>query len=162
MIHNLRFLKPRFSWLTGGILLVFIIPILLCEFGFDKMYAKLEEVDISTARIRYTHYLFYIPIYNCIEETAPFLALPSNFREKSADWKPVNLFVGLDKVSPHYRFHGAVNQLEQITLAWQLSNFSPEQKQQQIITLLSLWQNGNDYHSASSFVQEIVSSSADP
>jgi len=149
-------MSPRRAILLsiGFLLFLFATLILLPSFGFERMNAELQEVDIANGKIRFTRYLFYVPISSKEQETSISRILPPAQRGLPK-WHPVNLFYAGSKISSHYRFHSAINQIDRIELAWSVSNISDTEKMVYAQRIVSAWQHGMRDLNAGPIVDEI-------
>jgi hypothetical protein len=142
-------------------LLLLLFGVLFCFSSnpiLDRVWCEIQEVDINSGKIKYTTYILFIPIHTEISKTEL-----SNYAEITPNscWKYVNLFVGMSKVSPHYKFHGAIAQIQEIELAWTLSKASPEQRRIDTARLLKSWQSTKSYFAAAKIVSNIQEKAAE-
>jgi len=98
-------------------------------------------VDIHSGRVRLTRYIFWLRVYESVEDSALTRALqPEDFSATAPEWHhAVTLSPGLGH-SPHYRFHSAIAQIRQLELAWSLAEFTPAARRASAKRILQLWQ----------------------
>lgn len=105
-----------------------------------------HDVDIHSGRLRYTRYIFWMPVRHRIEDSALSAALfPNGSDGAPAEWHHVLTFSPGVHHSPNYIFHSAINQIHKLEGCWSGGKFTPEARQASAKRVLQLWQqNGND------------------
>jgi hypothetical protein len=147
-------IRQLLLFLLAPVILVLFVLFVMPAFGFERMNAELQEVDLSSGKTRITRFVCYLPISRNEQETVISRSLPWK-GAKPSRWVPVNLFAAGNRVSPHYAFHSTINQIERIEAAWSLSNFDTEEKAEFSKRLLQAWQNGGGDFEAQPIVEEI-------
>lgn len=105
-----------------------------------------HDVDIRSGRLRYTRYIFWMPVRHRIEESALSTALfPNGGGGEPAEWHHVLTFSPGVHYSPNYVFHAAIGQIRKLEGCWSGGKFTPEARQASARRVLQLWQQrGND------------------
>ena len=101
-------------WLCGGVLAIFFV------IGIWSDH-ELQEVDLSNFEFRTSRCVFGIrfPIQAQTLPFAKYVTVP----QAEHQWVTVNTFAWGARYSPHYRYHGAVSDLEMFCLAITLPEF---------------------------------------
>jgi hypothetical protein len=105
-----------------------------------------HDVDIHSGRVRYTRYVFWIPVRQKIEDSSLTKALhQDDLGGITAEWHHAMTFSPGLRHSPHYIFHSAINQIRELELSWSLADFTPEARRASARRVLQLWQQtGSD------------------
>ncbi len=130
------------------LLLVPSVTIALTLVGFipwSKLNCWEYAVDIQSGRIRYTRYLFYATISQSVKDSSLTKLLRPETLNSPPEWRIALTFSPNVRHSPHYAYHGAMNQIEELERIFRLDDFSPDAKRAIGEKLLNLWQtNIND------------------
>jgi hypothetical protein len=144
-----------------GFLLVFFIAIWVVGLGcwpflhWSPLNRWHEKVDLNTGRIRRQWELLGIYVSDTIEESAISRILATEIADKPANWRIVNTFSPLVNYSPHYSYHAAIWQIQELELDWKVVPFTEEAKKQAARDILMLWQLGKGYNPVNKYMQEI-------
>ena len=133
------------------ILLPFVV---LCFNPWSEILCRHEEINIQTAQVRYSRYVYFIKVTEQTEDTwlSHYVQVPTD-HTAVASWRRVNTFSPLASNSPHYAFHGATGQIGELQMAF---TTAPEaEKKQAAEGLLQRWQEGNDSFSAREYMDSI-------
>ena len=110
--------SPRRFTLRLLLVLIAIPPVLLVLslfglFPWSGLNCWQNDIDITSGRIRQTRYLLWVPVQRSVWDSALTRAVPPTVVAGSRpDWHAVvTLSPGLHH-SPHYRFHGAIHQIQ--------------------------------------------------
>jgi hypothetical protein len=71
------------------------------------------------------------------------------------NWQRVNTFSPGVRYSPHYRFHGAITDLQRMEEMWEFGRFTPEARRSSGERLLQTWQQSGDYFGAHDYLELI-------
>ncbi len=112
-----------------------------------------DDIDINSGRVRHTRFILYCQIGDRTEETWLSRACDGSFQ--SPDWRRVNTFSPLVHYSPHYRYHGAIDQIELLQLCDERIPFESDARRKVGLGILALWQNTSSYHDADQYVHAI-------
>lgn len=112
-----------------------------------------DDIDINSGRVRHTRFLLYYQIDDRTEET--WLSRVCDGPKLSPDWRRVNTFSPFVHYSPHYRYHGAIDQIEMLQLCDEMVPFESDARRKAVLGLLELWQKTGSYHDADRYVHEI-------
>jgi hypothetical protein len=99
-----------------------------------------DDIDINSGRIRRQHFLVGLCVNESVEESSLSRLVSEVAAERPPEWHRVNTFSPMVHHSPHYRYHGAIEQIREIEAIWQLAPFTAEAKRQVARDVLSLWQ----------------------
>jgi hypothetical protein len=153
--------SPRRFLLRCVLALLAIPPILLVLslfglFPWSGLNCWQNDIDITTGRIRQTRYVLWVPVQRSVWDSAVTRAVtPAAITGARADWHPVvTLSPGLHH-SPHYRFHGAIHQIQELELCWQSGKMTPAARTETARQLLRLWQRNLDYFRATDYIQAV-------
>ena len=146
-------------WIVGVGAFLLAAPFLLSLVGFlpwSPINCWHYEVDIHSGRIRYTRYLAFVPISQRIDESALSRALhPDDLRDSHPDWRrALTLSPGV-RHSPHYIFHSAIVQIQELDMVWQAGGFTPAAKRSSAKRVLALWQEGQSDDAAKPYLRAI-------
>jgi hypothetical protein len=90
-----------------------------------------------------------------IEDTDFSRAVTEGAAVAPPNWQRVNTFSPGVHYSPHYRFHGAISQLQHLEQTWEFGRFSPEARRSSGERLLQIWQQSGDYFGAHEYLELI-------
>lgn len=116
-----------------------------------------EDIDINFGRIRYRRYLVGLCVSTSVRETSLSRIISYTSALGSADWHCANTFSPLVHHSPHYSYHGAINQVHQLEIFWDLYNFTPAARQQMARDVISLWHSDEGYDPVNYYLIELES-----
>lgn len=158
-IHkSMRFpnLKTRRYWIAIGTVVPALTVLFLISgfFQWSPLNCWHDDVDINTGRVRYTRYLFFCLVSDRTEDT--WLSHAHNDSNGAPDWRRVNTFSPGLGHSPHYRFHGAIYQINTLERADSMISFDPAARRKVADTLLKLWQHGGSGFDADQFVEYVA------
>jgi len=154
--------SKRRIWLYvfGGLPLLTVGVLLLALVGFWAWSAInywTYEVDILSGRIRYTRYLFFVPIRQKIEDSALTCALQvEDYPGTTCEWRRVPTHSRGVRYSPHYAFHGAIAQIRELELVWEMGQFTPAARRATAKRVLELWQKENDDSAAHDYIRTVA------
>ncbi len=148
--------KKRRYWIALGIIMPMLTVLLLISgvFRWSDLNCRHEDLDLHTGRVRHTRYLLFCQIGDRIEDT--WLSHALNISSDSPAWRRVNTFSPGVGSSPHYQFHGAIQQIKTLELAQNTIRFDPDARRQVAHRLLTLWQSGGSHLAADAFVENTV------
>lgn len=126
-------------------------------FTWSGLNCSCEDIDINSGRIRYQRYLVGVRIRESVEETALSRLVAADTEGRPAEWRSVNTFSPMVHHSPHYRYHGAINQVQMLELFWDNYHFTPQAKRQMARDVLSLWSSGGGYMPANRYLGKLES-----
>jgi hypothetical protein len=116
-----------------------------------------EDIDINSGRVRRQRYLVGLCIHESIEPSTLTRLVEGELGEKPADWRRVTMYSSRVRVSPHYLYHGAVNQIRVLESIWDFRTFTPAAKRQAARDVLLLWQRGEGYWPVDYYLSELES-----
>lgn len=131
--------------ITSSLIICGIASFFLISFlnPWSEFNCRHQDINIKNGKARYTRYLFFIKISEEIKDTPLSLALQGktvDLKKSDKEWHHVNTFSLGVRNSPHYIFHSALLQTEQLkSLALFLNLNSGEQKKI-AENILKLWQ----------------------
>ena len=146
--------KTQKLWLVFLILIVLIVSIFTVP-GWWKLCYRCEDVDIKSGRIRYTRHLFYCKISEKIDDTILTKALGEFAEDVQPDWRRVSTFSLGVRHSTHYVYHGAIVQILQVGMIWQMSPFSDGAKRQVARTILDKWKADGHCFGVDDYIRDL-------
>lgn len=129
--------------------------------GWSEINCRHQDIDIKTGRVRASRYLWFFEISRREGDTFLSEALEGERVEVAEieDWHHVITTSFANRFSPHYRFHGAFEQIRRIEIANRVSEFSPLRKKQIARELLTQWQTHGGYYQAEAFIETVMDES---
>ncbi len=142
------------SWgLISIVVLIAAVVVVPWFIPWTPLNCRHDDVDIRTGRIRHSQYLALCKVSESVEESALSRVLAQEMIENlEPDWERVNTFSPGTHHSPHYRFHGAIGQIRELEILWQLGNIDLPIKRKIASHVLALWQLDGSYSSASRYL----------
>ena len=148
----------RKAWVTGSILtLAFGVLLWLPGlFPWSGINCWHEEIDIRSARIRYTRCFLFCNVSERVESTPVSEALQHDeTRKPLPEWHLVNTFSPGRDHSPHYAFHSAIVQAQLRSSIWDRMEFTTEARRISAVELLSAWQGAASDAKARAYLDEL-------
>jgi len=147
--------KTRRGWIALGFIGLAVVALFLVSgaFQWSPLNCWHDDIDINSGRVRHTRFLLYCQVGDRTEET--WLSRAYDGPGQSPDWRRVNTFSPFVHYSPHYRYHGAIHQVEMLQLCDEMVPFESDARRKAALGLLVLWQNTGSYFDADRYVQEI-------
>lgn len=110
----MRSLRPekRRHLVAFGLFVPTLIAMLLTTgfFQWSPLNCWHDDVDINTGCVRHSRYMLFCKIADHTEET--WLSSVTKDLKTVRDWRRVKTFSPGVRHSPHYRFHGAIQQIK--------------------------------------------------
>jgi hypothetical protein len=123
---------------------------------WPELGSDFHDVDINTGRTRQIRYLLYCKTSKKIEDSVLTRTIGRFPNDLQPNWQLVNTLPIIGRrYSPHYAYHGAISQIRQVELIWQLCSFSDEAKKHMARTILDRWQSGRGYFGAGSYIHDV-------
>lgn len=148
----------RFRYGAAVVVGLFLIPIVLISgiFTWSPLNNWNDLVDLKSGRIRRTRYILYMKVQDEVRETALSQVLRNNSDASvEPDWHFVNTFSPGSGHSPHYVFHSALGQINELESMWRVHPFSERAQQQVARRVLDLWQAELDDFHAGDYIAEL-------
>jgi hypothetical protein len=150
--------RTKYTAVLLGALAIWVIGLGCWPFlTWSRLNCCCEEIDINSGRIRERRYLLGLCVYRSVRDTSLSRVVSAGGQPEAADWRSVNTFSPFVHYSPHYRYHGAVNDVERLTTCWDLCDFSPVAKQEVATCVLSLWHSDEGYRAVSDYLNKLES-----
>jgi len=109
-------------------------------FPWSEWNCEHQELDINTARLKFSSYLFFVKISERVEESDLSRVLPKEFLDRATpEWHRVNTFSPGVRVSPHYVFHSGMYQIRQLSNWWEGENVPDAMRQETARHMIALW-----------------------
>jgi hypothetical protein len=146
--------KPR-HWLALAVVAPTLIILFLISgvFQWSPLNCRYEDVDINSGRARYTRYLLCCQVNERVEDT--WVSRNATDVGNLPDWRRVNTFSPGVHYSPHYGYHGALQQINTLEVIDNTIPLEPDARRKVADALLALWQNtGSDFR-AGDYVQKV-------
>ena len=147
--------KKRTLLIVITILIMIFIIIYPSIFIWSPLCCRHEDVDINTGRIRYTRYLLYCKMSEKIEDSVLTKTISQFDEDTQPNWQHVNTFSPGVRHSPHYIYHGAIDQIHTVEKLWELYSFSNEAKKHVARHVLEKWQDDGHYFGVSEYLLEV-------
>lgn len=123
---------------------------------WPKLGSTFDDVDINTGRARQVRYLLYCKTSERIEDSILTRTIGQFPDGVQPEWRHVNTFpIFGPRHSPHCAYHGAISQIRQVDLIWQLCSFSDEAKRHMARTILDRWQSDRGYFGAEKYIRDV-------
>jgi len=128
-----------------GVVLSLLAPIVIFQ-AFDpwsKVCCVQQEINIKTGHSRYSLYVYFLKLFEKTQETALSRVLQGRTIERGCAeaWQTVNTFSPAAPAhSPHYRFHGALNQADLFLFIWRAHELPQREVEMIAESLLTSWQ----------------------
>ncbi len=140
--------------------ILFLAPIILPRFEpwtWTELNCVHAEINIKTGKARYSSYLWYMKISERIEETPLSLTLQGETIDikEIQSWRLFHSSSPGINHSPHYLFGAALSQAKELDIIVENLSLSPERKKEIARKILTLWQESEDYGSASDYLTSI-------
>ncbi|MBN2019578.1 MAG: hypothetical protein JW749_05070 [Sedimentisphaerales bacterium] len=113
-------------------------------------------MDINTGRIREARYVFCLPIKKVVKDSILTKTLGPLVQNNPPDWKHVNEFSFIRNVSPHFKYHGAISDIKQIEITWDMYAFSEEARLKMAQTILELWRTDGDDSRSGYYINDVA------
>lgn len=130
---------------AGLLLAPVVVPLFVPWTGIN---CRSQEINIKTGHARYARFLWFVKISERVEETTLSLALQGATVDVAEikEWHRVNTFSPWFQHSPHYAFHGALNQIRQLEAIEELEKVegresTPERKREIASQIMTSWQH---------------------
>lgn len=142
-------------WLVGGVAVVAILVSLVQV----PLWSTLREVDINTGKVRVTRYVLNFQNEQHVEDSAISRAIPESLRSTAPPhWRPVTQFGMFSRVSPHFYFHGALNDVSTLMTTWEYFELPQDIRTQTAMNVLAIWQQSESDDDASQYIDELFAS----
>lgn len=107
-------------------------------------YRRIEMVDINSGRFKEVTCVCAYPVRSETQETW----VSTNTSQSAAmdDWKVVNEFSLGSSISKHFRYHGALSQIQELQMLDRIIPFSADAKREVANSLLREWKTGDSFH----------------
>ncbi|MCW1887164.1 hypothetical protein OKA04_20665 [Luteolibacter flavescens] len=143
--------------LLVGILAVAGAPFLLPFFmPWSSVNCRDVEIDVNSGKKRESRYLYGIRVGR--EVSGTLLSAEVADEGKPERWVMVNRFGPYLGHSPHYLFHSALHQVQQLALIWDIGDFDAAGRQSSGRGLLREWQATGSDASADGYLRRLFES----
>ena len=147
-------------YVFGGLSLLMAGALLLPQVDFwtwSPINCWTYEVDIFSGRICYTRYFFFVPVRRKVEDSALTRALQAeDYAGTACEWRRVLTHSPGVGLYVHYAFHGAIAQIRQLELVWEMGQFTPAARRATAKRVLELWQTGKNDGAADEYIWTVV------
>ena len=132
----------------------FVVPVFS---PWSRINCREYEIDLTYGQQRISRYLYGIPIQRRIEDTIITLQHPIPEHDRHAPrWEPVSTFGPYVHHSPHYIYHSATSQINDLALIWDYYEFDPAKRQSSARALLQEWQTTGSANSATHYLHRLA------
>jgi len=124
--------------LVGSIGLLIVILWIALALSFTV------DIDVNSGRVRHQTRIAGLVVAESVDET-PFSEYAAMILkgEHSARWYHDRTSTLLNRVSPHYQYHGALYSLDEFLLVCDLARISDERKKEAAMRLMQLLRQGH-------------------
>jgi hypothetical protein len=145
----------------AGIIIALVLAVLLLVpfvvslfFQWSEICCEHQDINIKTGQARYTYYIWFMSVSQRIEETPLSVALQGETVNISGieAWHRANTFSPGVPHSPHYRFHGALYQAQEVKTLQSLYSLSHSDLYAIAKQILVEWQTDESYFAAGEFI----------
>ena len=118
---------------------------------WSELWCIHQDINIKSGKSQSTLMLFYFPVHKQVSDTVISRTIKDIPSDETSDgpWHRVNTFALWGRyrhISPHYRFHSAINQIWTLNFLFNECKFSDAKKREIAVKVLNLWQQtGSDY-----------------
>jgi hypothetical protein len=126
----------------------------MCPPPFPTWDCETQEINIKTGQARYRYYRFFVKIRDSTKDTilSKFILKPVDVADIK-EWHTVNQFAPPSfRISPHYRFHGALHQVQEVEILQKVYVLSDSNLTSIARQLLIEWQTNGTYYAAGQFL----------
>jgi len=145
---------------TIGYVILFLILLNITGTIFptvSNIAKRTQEINIKTGQVRHTVYLMGTKISEKITDTFISKTLKKEINVAEIEsWHIVNSGSLISPgISPHYKFHGAIFQIEKINNFIESNSISDRKKREIAEEILTIWQNSRSYFKVSKYIFEL-------
>lgn len=140
---------------AGLLLAPLIVPVFV---PWSAINCQHQDINIKTGQARYSRCLWFVKISEETKDTPLSAALQGELVDVAdiKPWHRVNTFSPGVHYSPHYVFHGALYQANQMNMICTLHDLAPERKREIAKTILALWQNTGRDSGAEEYIHRLI------
>jgi hypothetical protein len=133
---------PTVAFILVAAPLTLLALSLFGAFPWSGLNCDTTEIDLYSGRIRSTRYLFWIPVRQTVSESAlTHELLPTDIHADQVSWQPVVTLSPGVRHSPHYYYHGAIAQIREVQIRWELRADPKASRRAAAIELLRIWRS---------------------
>jgi hypothetical protein len=149
--------SPLVRWTNRAAIIALILPLLFLAASWFTPWSEFncwhEDIDLHTGRIRTQWYVCFVCVSEQIQGTAFSRAVTEGVAVDPPNWQRVNTFSPGVHYSPHYRFHGAITDLQHLEQMWELGRFTPHARRSSGERLLQIWQQSGNYFGSHDYLE---------
>ncbi|QDU55498.1 hypothetical protein [Aeoliella mucimassa] len=149
-------MKPKTILLTAVSLLLLgwivglgCYPLLM----WSPLNCRHEYVDLQSGRIMRQQIVLGMAVRERVEESPISRVLATD--QVPADWQRVQTFSPCVDHSPHYRYHGCLQQMRELQMIWELGHMTVEAQRKSAVELLKHWQQDDSGQAAEEFLNHL-------
>ena len=146
---------------VGLLLAPFVVPLFS---PWSPINCEDQDINIKTGQARYSRMFYYVKVSERIEDTPLSLALQGEVVDVAdiKAWHRVNTFsCGSPRVSPHYIYHGALNQASLMEMICFRLKLGPERRKQIARDILTAWQQSGCDFGANKILERLMDENAE-
>lgn len=134
------------------------IPLFVVRFidPWSEICCTHQEINIRTGQARYSRYIWYVKVFESVEDTAVSAALGDEPDvPELGPWHRANTFSPFVNHSPHYIYHAALHQARVLGQIFEVFKPSEEEKAAMARGLLKNWQEAQSDSDAGEYLQQL-------
>ena len=153
--------KIKKSWIVACVVVAGLLlpPLIVPMFvPWSAINCQQQDINIKTGQPRFSRSLWFIKVYERIADT-PLSASLDGEKVDVADikaWHRVNTFSPGLSNSPHYIFHGALHQVNEVGRLYELSFPDDDTKREIARSVLTIWQMKGSYRPADDYIRGLM------
>lgn len=140
-------------------LLFAVAPLAVPIFSpWSEINCRHQDINIKTGQARYSRCLWFVKISERIEHTPLSLALNGETVDVNDinPWHRANTFSPGLGYSPHYIFHSALHQANQMEILGSMYGLTPERKKELAKAILTAWQQSGRDRGADKLINQVM------
>jgi hypothetical protein len=146
--------------LAAMVAAVLVLPPLVAPLvvSWSRINCRCEDINIKTGQARYARWLWFIKVSERIEDTPLSLALHGETVDVASirPWHRVNTLSPGVNYSPHYVFHSALHQAQQLERIAAVLDLPPERQREIARAVLTSWQRSGRDSAADEYLRGLI------
>ena len=123
---------------------------------WSRLNNEEQEIDLYSGRARVRRYFLYYQVRQDLRETPLSQAIASDGPSGTSEqWVKVNIFQPGVRHSPHFIYHGAFAQANQLAILWVLYKCDPKARAKTSRQLLLVWRESGSYLAGDDYLRHL-------